>query len=88
MKINNENGIIALETADILKKNSYRFEIDTQDIVMDFAKTMKTTTRNVTKAVNMFKKLTADCGQYIAPSVRVMGFRMYQNNVLIQSLNA
>lgn len=44
-----DNGQIAIDSADILKQNRYRFEIDTEDIVMGFAKTMKTTTRNVQK---------------------------------------
>lgn len=83
-----ENGQIAIDSADILKKNSYRFEIDTQDIVMGFAKTIKTTTRNVQKAINMLKKVCNDCGTYISPSVRIVSIRMYQNNELVKSLNA
>ena len=84
----NENSQIVIESADIMKKNNYRFEIDTEDVVMGFTKTMKTSTRNITKAVNMIKKLHRDCGQYIAASVRVIRVRMYQNNVLVKSLNA
>lgn len=87
MKINDKSQIV-IESADIMKKNNYRFEIDTQDIVMGFAKTMKTSTRNVTKAINMLKKLYKDCGQYISPSVRIVSVRMYQNNEIIKSFNA
>lgn len=83
-----DNGQIAIGSADILKQNRYRFEIDTEDIVMGFAKTMKTTTRNVQKAINMLKKVCNDCGTFISPSVRIVSVRMYQNNELIKSLNA
>lgn len=83
-----DNGQIAIDSADILKQNRYRFEIDTEDIVMGFAKTMKTTTRNVQKAINMLKKVCNDCGTFISPSVRIVSVRMYQNNELIKSLNA
>jgi len=83
-----DNGQIAIDSADILKQNRYRFEIDTEDIVMGFAKTMKTTTRNVQKAINMLKKVCNDCGTFISPSVRIVSIRMYQNNKLIKSLNA
>lgn len=83
-----DNGQIAIDSADILKQNRYRFEIDTEDIVMGFAKTMKTTTRNVQKAINMIKKVCNDCGTFISPSVRIVSVRMYQNNELIKSLNA
>jgi len=83
-----DNGQIAIDSADILKQNRYRFEIDTEDIVMGFAKTMKTTTRNVQKAINMIKKVCNDCGTFISPSVRIVSIRMYQNNKLIKSLNA
>lgn len=83
-----DNGQIAIDSADILKKNSYRFEIDTEDIVFGFAKTMKTTTRNVQKAINMLKKVCNDCGTFISPSVRIVSVRMYQNNELVKSLNA
>lgn len=55
---------------------------------MGFSKTMKTTTRNIQKAINMLKKVCNDCGQYISPSVRIVSVRMYQNNVLVKSLNA
>ncbi|MCX4279203.1 hypothetical protein [Muribaculum sp.] len=83
-----DNGQIAIDSADILKQNRYRFEIDTEDIVMGFAKTMKTTTRNVQKAINMIKKVCNDCGTFISPSVRIVSVRMYQNNELVKSLNA
>nr|DAU82743.1 MAG TPA: DnaK suppressor protein [Caudoviricetes sp.] len=83
-----DNGQIAIDSADILKQNRYRFEIDTEDIVMGFAKTMKTTTRNVQKAINMLKKVCNDCGTFISPSVHIVSVRMYQNNELIKSLNA
>lgn len=87
MKIN-DKGQIVIESADILKKNNYRFEIDTKDVVMGFSKTMKTSTRNIQKAINMLKKVCNDCGQYISPSVRIVSVRMYQNNVLVKSINA
>lgn len=83
-----DNGQIAIDPVDILKQNRYRFEIDTEDIVMGFAKTMKTTTRNVQKAINMLKKVCNDCGTFISPSVRIVSVRMYQNNELVKSLNA
>jgi hypothetical protein len=83
-----DNGQIAIDSTDILKQNRYRFEIDTEDIVMGFAKTMKTTTRNVQKAINMLKKVCNDCGTFISPSVRIVSVRMYQNNELVKSLNA
>lgn len=83
-----DNDQIAIDSADILKQNRYRFEIDTEDIVMGFAKTMKTTTRNVQKAINMIKKVCNDCGTFISPSVRIVSVRMYQNNELVKSLNA
>lgn len=87
MKINDNNQIV-IETADVIKKNSYRFEIDTQDIAMGFKKTIKSQTRIITKAVNMLNKLYNDCGNFISPSVRIVSVRMYQNNELVKSLNA
>lgn len=70
----------------MLNKSNFSFEIDTEDVVLGFKKTLKKRTKNILKANAIAKKLTADCGRYISASVRIVNVRMYRDGQLIKSL--
>lgn len=69
-----------------LNKSNFSFEIDTEDMVLGFKKTLKKRTKNILKANAIAKKLTADSGRYISASVRIVNVRMYRDGQLIKSL--
>lgn len=65
-----------------LKSTLYSFEFDTEDIVLGFKKTNKTSTRSLGKALVMERKLRKDLGSFISPSVRITAVRLYRNKEL------
>lgn len=69
-----------------INSGNFSFEIDTEDVAMGFKKTLKKRTKNILKANAIAKKLTADCGQFIYASVRIVNVRMYRDGQLVKSL--
>lgn len=65
-----------------LTSTLYSFEFDTEDIVLGFKKTNKTSTRKLGKALAMERKLRSDLGSFISPSVRITAVRFYRNKEL------
>lgn len=65
-----------------LNATLYSFEFDTEDVVLGFKKTNKTSTRKLAKALSMERKLRSDLGKFISPSVRITAIRLYRNNEL------
>lgn len=76
------------ELGRILRKNEYRFEIDTEDVVFGLKKTLVKRTRDLTKAIKIRAKTISDVGRYISPSVRILEVRWYTNGELTKTLNA
>lgn len=59
-------------TADlsrILHSNVYQFEIDTEDFVLGFKKTIRKRTKDIPKAFRLEQKLTKDCGRFLSDTV-------------------
>lgn len=65
----------------------YTFEIDTEDVVFGFKKTLKKSTKDLTKAILLKSKLKKDVGEYISCSVKINEVRFYENGVLVKKLN-
>ena len=72
----------------IIYRDSYKVEIDTQDMVFGFRKTLTKRTKNKAKAYQLQAKTSADVGRFLSPSVRVMEVRWYRNGELIKTLKA
>lgn len=72
----------------IIYRDSYKVEIDTQDMVFWFRKTLTKRTKNKAKAYQLQAKTSADVGRFLSPSVRVMEVRWYRNGELIKTLKA
>lgn len=75
------------ELGRILRKNEYRFEIDTEDMVFGFKKTLVKRTRDLAKAINLRAKTLKDIGRHISPSVRITEVRWYTNGELTKTLS-
>lgn len=72
----------------LIYQDSYKVEIDTQDMVFGFKKTLTKRTNNKAKAYQLQAKTSADVGRFLSPSVRVMEVRWYRNGELIKTLKA
>lgn len=72
----------------VIYRDSYKVEIDTQDMVFGFKKTLTKRTKNKAKAYQLQAKTSADVGRFLSPSVRVMEVRWYRNGELIKTLKA
>ena len=72
----------------LIYRDSYKVEIDTQDMVFGFKKTLTKRTNNKAKAYQLQAKTSADVGRFLSPSVRVMEVRWYRNGELIKTLKA
>ena len=72
----------------IIYRDSYKVEIDTQDMVFGFRKTLTKRTKNKAKAYQLQAKTSAYVGRFLSPSVRVMEVRWYRNGELIKTLKA
>lgn len=76
-------------TADlnlILHSDTYQFEIDTEDFVLGFKKTLKKRTNSLAKAITLKAKLTKDCGRFLSSTVRITAVRFYKNGELTKEI--
>lgn len=72
----------------ILNSNNYRVEIDTEDMVLGFKKTLTKRTKNTAKWLRLQIKTQQDIGRFISPSVRIVEIRWYKDGQHIKTLNA
>ena len=76
---------IAKLTSDlnrILNSGNYRVEIDTEDMVLRFKKTLIKRTKNTAKW------LSQDIGRFLSPSVRIVEVRWYKDVQHLKTLKA
>lgn len=76
-------------TADlnmILHSDTYQFEIDTEDFVLGFKKTLKKRTNSLAKAIRLKAKLTQDCGRFLSGTVCITAVRFYKNGELTKEI--
>ena len=76
------------ELNQITHSDTYQFEIDTEDFVFGFKKTIRKRTKDLAKALKLEQKLTKDCGRFLSDSVRIVSVRMYKNGDLRKELHA
>ena len=74
------------ELSQILHSDTYQFEIDTEDYVFGFKKTIRKRTKNLAKAIQLQVKLANDCGRF--DTVRIVAVRIYRNGELRKELRA
>lgn len=79
---------LTTELNRILHSDTYQFEIDTEDVVFGFKKTLKKRTNSLAKAIKLKAKLTNDCGRFLSGSVRIVAVRFYKNKELTKELKA
>ena len=72
----------------ILHSDTYQFEIDTEDFVFGFKKTIRKRTKDLAKAFKLEQKVTRDCGRFLADTVRIVSVRIYKNGELRKELHA
>ena len=53
------------ELQRVMYSTTYSFEIDTEDVVFGFKKTLKKRTKSLVKALQLERKLRSDVGRYI-----------------------
>lgn len=76
------------ELQRVMYSTTYSFEIDTEDFVFGFKKTIRKRTKDLAKALKLEQKLTKDCGRFLSDSVRIVSVRMYKNGDLRKELHA
>ena len=76
------------ELNQILHSDTYQFEIDTEDYVFGFKKTIRKRTKNLAKAIQLQVKLSNDCGRFLSDTVRIVAVRIYKNGELRKELRA
>lgn len=76
------------ELKKVLYADTYWFEIDTEDFVLGFKKTLKKRTDSLDKAIKLKAKLTKDCGRFLSDTVRITAVRFYKNDELTKELKA
>ena len=76
------------ELSQILHSDTYQFEIDTEDYVFGFKKTIRKRTKNLAKALQLQVKLANDCGRFLSDTVRIVAVRIYRNGELRKELRA
>ena len=65
-----------------LNNDSLSADIDTEDYVFGFKKTLRKRTKSMAKALQLERKLRNDVGRYLSASVRVVAVRLYNNGEL------
>lgn len=70
------------ELQRVMYSTTYSFEIDTEDYVFGFKKTLRKRTKSMAKALQLERKLRNDVGRYLSASVRVVAVRLYNNGEL------
>lgn len=79
---------ITVELNRILHSDTYQFEIDTEDYVFGFKKTIRKRTNSLAKAIKLKAKLTKDCGRFLSDTVRIVAVRFYKNEDLTKEIKA
>lgn len=72
----------------VLHSNTYQFEIDTEDYVFGFKKTIRKRTKDLAKALKLEQKVTKDCGRFLSDTVKIVSVRIYKNGELRKELHA
>lgn len=72
----------------ILNSNNYRVEIDTEDIVFGFKKTLVKRTKNTAKWLSLQIKTQQDLGRFLSSSVRIVEVRWYKDGQHLKTLTA
>lgn len=72
----------------VIYRDSYKVEIDTEDMVFGFKKTLTKRTKNLAKALRLQAKTSGDVGRFISPSVRIIEVRWFRNGELFKTLKA
>lgn len=82
---------IAKLTSDlnrILNSGNYRVEIDTEDMVLGFKKTLIKRTKNTAKWLSLQIKTQQDIGRFLSPSVRIVEVRWHKDGQHLKTLKA
>lgn len=72
----------------VLHSDTYQFEIDTEDYVFGFKKTIRKRTKDLVKAIKLEQKVRKDLGKFLSETVRIVAVRMYKNVELKAELKA
>ena len=72
----------------VLHSDTYQFEIDTEDYVFGFKKTIRKRTKDLAKAIKLEQKVRKDLGRFLSETVRIVAFIMYKNVELKAELKA
>lgn len=72
----------------ILNAHTYRVEVDTEDIVFGFTKTIKKRTKSLAKFISLKVKTANDLGRYLSDSVRIVAVRWYTDGELTNLNNS
>lgn len=72
----------------VLHSTTYQFEIDTEDYVFGFKKTIRKRTKDLVKAIKLEQKVRKDLGKFLSETVRIVAVRMYKNGELKAELKA
>lgn len=78
-------------TADlnrILNSNHYKVEIDTEDMVLGFKKTLTKRTKNTAKWLRLQIKTQQDVGRFLSPTVRIVEVRWYKDGQHLRTFKA
>ena len=84
----NKTVELTKELQKAMYSTTYSFEIDTEDIVFGFKKTIRKRTKNLAKAFKLEQKVTKDCGRFLSDTVRIVSVRIYKNGDLRKELHA
>lgn len=76
------------ELNQVLHSTTYQFEIDTEDYVFGFKKTIRKRTKDLAKAIKLDQKVRNDLGRFLSETVRIVAVRMYKNGELKAELKA
>ena len=76
------------ELNKVLHSTTYLFELDTEDYVFGFKKTIRKQTKDLVKAIKLEQKVRKDLGRFLSETVRIVAVRMYKNGELKAELKA
>lgn len=72
----------------IMNANQYKVEIDTEDMVFGFKKTLTKRTKSLSKWMSLQIKTGQDIGRYLSDTVRIMEVRYFKNGQLLRTIHA
>ena len=67
---------------------TFRVEVDTEDMVFGFRKTIKVRTKSIAKAQSQRAKTYRDIGKFISDTVRIVEVRWFNNDKMVKRLVA